>query len=144
MTVCSTLISPRAHFHIDCYRSSSPACSASCPNHGRKTTRSSPKPSSRDSSLRIPATPSLPRPHVPRPIGVGTPKKQGRKKTSQFRAMTTTTMSFARAPCLTITPPPRPSTFRGGGPPPKVTTATISTCGTQEAPSGRHTWTSIR
>ena len=81
------------HFHIDCYRSSSPACSASCLNHGRKITKSSPRHNSRDFSLRTPATPSLQRPHVHRPIGVDTPKKQGTKKMLLFRAKMMTTSS---------------------------------------------------
>jgi len=149
-TVCYNVDLPSAHIflflfllHIDCYRSSSPACSASCPNHGRKKTNSSPRHSSRDFSPRTPATPLPPRLHVHRPIGVDTPRRQRTWKKLQFRARTTT-MSSAKARYATTTLPPRPSTFRGRGPPPKVSMATIRTHGTLEAPWGRHTWMLIR
>jgi len=140
---------PSAHslfsppLHIDCYRSSSPACSACCRNHGRKRTNSSPRHSFRDFSPRTPATPLPPRLHVHRPIGVDTPKRQRTWKKLQFRARTMTTSS-SKARYATTTRLLRPSISRGRGPPPKASMATIRIHGTLEAPWGRHTWMLIR
>jgi hypothetical protein len=117
------------HF-VDCYRSSSPACSASCPNHGRKRTNSSPRHSFRDFSLRTPAIPLPPRPHVHRPIGVGTPKKRGTRKRLAVQSEDDDDELGEGSVFDHTTPLLRPSTFRGGGPPPKASMEMIRICGT--------------
>lgn len=126
---------------FDCYRSSSPACSASCQSHGRKRTNSNLRHSFSGFSLRIPATPSRPRPHVRRPTAVDTPRKREMKRISLFRARTTTTSS-AKAQYSITTQPPKLSTSPGEEPPPGVPMATILIRGIPEAPWGRHIWTS--